>query len=162
MALFRDAIFDRLLAALNAGTKPAGVPACVDSLTYSLDPDQLPKVTLSYKQDEPERVGGRRGPIIKRRLILTIEVWTTSTAAVASPPAAALTARDNAEPILAWVSKAIGAVDVALPTRVAHDPLDEGMTTWLQGNDGEVPVCLATVEVLASYQTRSDNAEAWA
>ena len=154
MATFRDAVFDRLLAALNGVGKPVGVPNCVDSMADFMDPDQLPRLTLTYKQDEPERVGGARGPLIRHLLTLTVEVWTTSSAII--------TARDAAEPILAWVSKAVGAVDVALPTRVAHDQLTEGMTTWLQGNDGEVPVCLASVDITASYQTRSDNAEAWA
>jgi len=156
MSTIRSQALGRLMSALAGSPLPSGVPQVIDTPGISVIESTLPSLALFVDNDTIEQVkasGGGTGPIFKRHLLVRLEV--RQKAVVGS------SARDQAEPILAWISKAIGTVDVANPSRVAHT-IHEGDTKWETVSESDTPVCLATVDVHLDYQHRVGDAEQWA
>jgi hypothetical protein len=153
LSTIRSQIKARLIAALNAAEKPSGTPACVDGLALVMSSSDLPSISLFLKSDQAENVGGSSGALKRRTAAFDVEVRTAD--------AGGVTAFDLAEIHLKWLSKAVASVSTSSPTRIMHY-VEEGVTSWENVGEGEIPVCLATMEVIAHYQTKVTDPEAWA
>ena len=120
MSTIREQIVAAAVAALATGAPP-GVPAPVRTRLDSPDANQLPALTVYQAAETVETMrdykagGASRGPIVRRSVLLNVEVLTK--AGVGEEPDKA------ADPILAWATKALGAVGTM--NGLANHPADE-------------------------------------
>jgi hypothetical protein len=149
----REQIVASAAAALASGAPP-GVPAPIRTRLDSPSADQLPAFTVYQASETVEpmhdyRLGrASRGPIVKRSVLLTVEVITKAGAG-AEPDKAA-------DPILAWATKALAAAENF--GGLANNPADE-VGTKFEYEQGETSFCRATMTFRIQYQSRADDAE---
>jgi len=154
MSTIREQLVASAVTALAAGTPP-GVPPPVRTRLDSPSADQLPALTVYQAAETVEsmhdyRAGGAsRGPIVRRTLLLNIEVLTKAGEG-AEPDKAA-------DPILAWATKALGAAGNF--GGLANQPADE-VGTKFEYEQAETSFCRATMTFRLEYQSRADDAEA--
>lgn len=153
MSTIREQIVAAAVAAIGTGA-PGGVPAPIRTRIDSPSADQLPALTVYQAAEtvEPMREprGGRpvRGPVVRRSLILHVEVLTNAGGGEEPDKAA--------DPILAWVTLALAAAGSF--AGLANDPADELGTTF-EYDRGETSFCRAVMKFRVQYQSRSDTAE---
>ena len=153
MSTIREQLVVSAVAALATGA-PSGVPVPVRTRLDSPSADQLPALTVYQAAETVEtmrdyRAGGAsRGPVVRRSLLLNVEVITKAGAG-AEPDKAA-------DPILAWATKALGAA--ASFDGLANQPADEAGTKF-EYEQGETSFCRATMTFRIQYQSRADDAE---
>ena len=153
MSTIREQIVAAAVAAIGTGA-PAGVPAPVRTRLDSPAPQQLPALTVYQAAEtvEPMRDprGGHavRGPVVRRTLTLNVEV-VTKAGAMEEPDKAA-------DPILAWVTKALAAAGTV--AGLANNPADE-LGTKFEYEQAETSLCRATIGFRITYQSRADDAE---
>ena len=154
MSTIREQIAASAVAALGTGAPP-GVPAPVRTRLDSPSADQLPALTVYQAAETVESMrdckagGTSRGPIVRRTLLLNVEVLTRADEG-AEPDKAA-------DPILAWATKALGAAGTM--GGLANQPADEAGTKF-EYEQGETSFCRATMTFRFEYQSRADDAEA--
>ena len=154
MSTIREQIVTSAVAALGTGA-PSGVPAPVRTRLDSPSADQLPALTVYQAAETVESMrdykegGTSRGPIVRRMLLLNVEV-VTKAGDGAEPDKAA-------DPILAWATKALGAAGTM--GGLANQPADEAGTKF-EYEQGETSFCRATMTFRFEYQSRADDAEA--
>lgn len=153
MSTIREQLVASAVTALATGA-PSGVPAPVRTRLDSPSADQLPALTVYQAAETVETMrdyhagGTSRGPIVRRTLLLNIEVLTKADEG-AEPDKAA-------DPILAWATKALGAA--ASFDGLANQPADEAGTKF-EYEQGETSFCRATMTFRIEYQSRADDAE---
>lgn len=132
-----------LVTALNTGT-PGGVPQAARSRTKPYEAASLPAVSVYPLREAAERVGGKTGPIIKRRLTIRIECR-----AVGEP------ADQVIDPMVAWVTKALAGNTL---NNLAHD-IEETGTEW-EVELADKAYGLASIDFSILYQTKTTDQEA--
>jgi len=153
MSTIREQIVSAAVLALATGAPP-GVPAPVRTRLDSPSADQLPALTVYQGSEtvEPMRDAkagtASRGPIVRRSLLLSVEVLTK--AAAGAPPDAA------ADRILAWATAALAAAGSL--GGLANGPADE-IGTKFEYEQAEMSFCRATQTFRIEYQTRTGDAE---
>jgi len=149
----REQIVAAAVTALNT-SKPAGVPAPVRTRLDSPGAAQLPAFTVYQVAEtvEPmrdERAGRTsRGPVVRRTLLLAVEVVTK--AGTAEEPDKA------ADPILVWATKALAAGGTF--SGLANNRLDE-IGTKFEYEQGETSFCRATMTFRCEYQSSANDAD---
>jgi hypothetical protein len=153
MSTIREQIVAAAVTALNTG-RPSGVPEFVRTRVDSPSADQLPADTVYQAEETVETLHnykegrGSRGPVVKRFLLLKVEVVTKS--GVGTEPDKA------ADPALAWASKALAAAG-SLGNLAIRAPDELG--TKFEYEQGETSFCRATQMFRYQYQSRADDAE---
>ncbi len=153
MSTIRERIVASAVLALATGA-PQGVPLPVRTRIDSPSADQLPALTVYQAAETVEPMhdyrAGRasRGPLVKRAILVNVEV-ITKTGAGAEPDKAA-------DPILAWATKAMGAAGTF--DGLANHPADE-VGTKFEYEQGETSFCRATMTYRIQYQSRVEDAE---
>jgi len=153
MSTIREEIVAAAVTALATGVPP-GVPAPVRTRLDSPSADQLPALTVYQAAETVEamrdlKAGGvSRGPVVRRSVLLNIEVLTK--AGTGEEPDKA------ADPILAWATKALGAVGTL--GGLANHPADE-VGTKFEYEQAEASFCRSTMTFRIQYQSRADDAE---
>jgi len=153
MSTIREQIVSAAVLALAAGAPP-GVPAPVRTRLDSPSADQLPALTVYQGSEtvEPMRDAkagmASRGPVVRRSLLLSIEVLTRAGAGEEPDKAA--------DPILAWATTALAAAGTF--GGLANEPADE-IGTKFEYEQAETSICRATQTFRIEYQSRSDSAE---
>ena len=153
MSTIREEIVAAAVTALATGTPP-GVPAPVRTRLDSPSADQLPALTVYQTAETVEamrdlRAGGvSRGPVVRRSVLLNIEVLTK--AGTGEEPDKA------ADPILAWATKALFAAGTF--NGLTNHPADE-VGTKFEYEQAETSFCRSTMTFRIQYQSRADDAE---
>ncbi len=153
MSTIREQIVAAAVTAIGTGA-PAGIPAPVRTRIDSPSADQLPVLTIyqAVETVDPMRDprAGRpvRGPVVRRALTLNVEIITK--AGAGQDP------DKTADPIMAWVTKALGAAGTF--GDLANNPADE-VGTKFDYEQGETSFCRATMAFRIQYQSRADDAE---
>jgi hypothetical protein len=153
MSTIREQIVSAAVLALASGA-PTDVPAPVRTRLDSPGADQLPALTIYQGNEtvEPMRDAKagmiRRGPVVRRSLLLSIEVLTK--AGSGSQPDKA------ADPILAWATSALATAGTF--GGLANGPADE-IGTKFEYEQAETSFCRATQTFRIEYQSRTDDAE---
>ncbi len=153
MSTIREQIVSAAVLAL-ATNAPVDVPAPVRTRLDSPSADQLPALTVYQGTETVESMRdakagtASRGPIVRRSLLLSVEVLTK--AAAGAPPDSA------ADPILAWATAALAAAGTF--GGLANGPADE-LGTKFEYEQAETSFCRATQTFRIEYQTRTDDAE---
>ena len=154
MSTIREEIVAAAVTALATGTPP-GVPAPVRTRLDSPSADELPALTIYQAAETVEamrdlKAGGvSRGPVVRRSVLLNVEVLTKAGAGEEPDKAA--------DPILAWATKAFGTAGTL--NGLANHPADE-VGTRFEYEQGETSFCRATMSFRIQYQSRVDDAEA--
>ena len=153
MSTIREQITTAAVTAI-ATSIPAGIPTPVRTRLDSPSADQLPALTIyqAIETVEPMRdakAGAvRRGPVVRRTVLLNIEVLTKADSGDEPDKAA--------DPILAWVTGALHAAGTF--GGLANSPADE-LGTKFEYEQGETSFCRATQSFRIEYQTRSGDPE---
>lgn len=153
MSTIREQIVSAAVLALATGA-PAGVPAPVRTRLDSPSADQLPALTVYQGMETVEsmreaRAGtASRGPVVRRSVLLSVEVLTKAGAGTQPDQAA--------DPILAWTTASLAAAGTF--GGLANGPADE-IGTKFEYEQAETSFCRATQTFRIEYQTRADNAE---
>ncbi|HOX27440.1 MAG TPA: hypothetical protein PLL30_13750 [Candidatus Krumholzibacteria bacterium] len=153
MSTIREQIVSAAILALATGV-PVGVPAPVRTRLDSPSADQLPALTVYQGIEtvetmrEPKAGTASRGPVVRRSLLLSVEVLTKAGAGM-QPDAAA-------DPILAWATAALAAAGNF--GGLANGPADE-IGTKFEYEQAETSLCRATQTFRIEYQSRADDAE---
>jgi len=153
MSTIREQIVSAAVQALATGA-PAGVPGPVRTRLDSPSTDQLPALTVyqGVETVEPMREAktgtASRGPIVRRSVLLSVEVLTKAGAGEEPDKAA--------DPILAWATAALAAVGSF--GGLANGPADE-IGTKFEYEQAETSFCRATQTYRVDYQSRADDAE---
>jgi hypothetical protein len=142
----RELIIQAAVAALNVGT-PSGVPPAERATTLALDSQTLPKILVYLgPKDRASDVGGPAGPIRDCSLSLTIDCWAAGTEVLSADAAA--------DPLVVWVIKAL------------EDQHLGGLVTGLREAETEfelaradVPICVASVKMIAEYTHKAGDLE---
>ena len=154
MSTIRERLVAAAVTALATGA-PSGVPAPVRTRLDSPDANPLPALTVYQAAETVEtmrdyRAGGAsRGPVVRRAVLLNVEVLTKAGAGEEPDKAA--------DPILAWATKALGAAGTF--DGLANNPADETGTKF-EYEQSETSFCRATMTFRIQYQSRADDAEA--
>lgn len=153
MSTIREQIVAAAVLAL-ATNAPVGVPVPVRTRLDSPSADQLPALTVYQGMETVETMRDAksgtysRGPIVRRSVLLSVEVLTKAGAG-AQPDKAA-------DPILAWATASLAAAGAF--GGLANGPADE-IGTKFEYEQSETSFCRATQTFRIEYQTRTDNAE---
>lgn len=153
MSTIREQIVSAAVLAL-ATNAPAGVPAPVRTRLDSPSADQLPALTVYQGMETVESMReaktgtASRGPIVRRSVLLSVEVLTKAGAG-AQPDKAA-------DPILAWATASLSAAGTF--GDLANGPADE-IGTKFEYEQAETSFCRATQTFRIEYQTRADDAQ---
>lgn len=153
MSTIREQIVTAAVLALATGA-PTGVPTPVRTRLDSPGADQLPALTVYQGVETVETMRdakagtASRGPIVRRSLLLSVEVLTKAGSG-GEPDKAA-------DPILAWVTKALAAAGTF--GGLANHPVDE-VGTKFEYEQAETSFCRATQTFRIEYQTRTGDAE---
>jgi len=153
MSTIREQIVAAAVTALATGAPP-GVPVPVRTRLDSPSTDQLPALTVYQAAETVETMrdfkagGASRGPIVRRSVLLSVEVLTT-TGAADEPDKAA-------DPILAWATKSLGAAGTF--NGLANHLADE-VGTKFEYEQAETSFCRSTMTFRIQYQSRADDAE---
>jgi hypothetical protein len=154
MSTIREQIIAAAALALATGT-PEGVPTPVRTRLDSPSTDQLPALTVYQAAEtvEPMRDAktgaASRGPIVRRSVLLSVEVLTK--ASLGNEPDKA------ADPILAWATSALATAGTF--GGLANGPADE-LGTKFEYEQAETSFCRATQTFRIEYQSRADDAQA--
>lgn len=153
MSTVREQIVAAAVAALGTGA-PTGIPAPVRTRIDSPSLDQLPALTVYQASETAEPMQdlhlgrGSRGPVVRRSLLLNVEVLTKAGAGEEPDKAA--------DPILAWVTKAMAVADDF--EGLADEAADETGTKF-EYEQAESSFCRATTSFRIRYQTLAVDAE---
>jgi hypothetical protein len=153
MSTIREQIVASAVEALATGA-PFGVPAPVRTRIDSPSADQLPALTVYQAAETVEPMHDPRpnraahGPVVRRSVLVAVEVITKAGAGVEPDKAA--------DPILAWATKAIGSAGTF--GGLANHPANE-VGTKFEYEQGETSFCRATMTFRMQYQSRVDDAE---
>jgi len=153
MSTIREQIVSAAVLAL-ATDAPAGVPVPVRTRLDSPSADQLPALTVyqGVETVEPMRDAktgtASRGPIVRRSVLLSVEVLTKAGAGEEPDKAA--------DPILAWATAALAAAGSF--GGLANGPADE-LGTKFEYEQAETSFCRASQTYRIEYQSRADDAE---
>jgi len=139
----RDQIVAATITALNAVGKPCDFER---SRATALTDADLPRGVVYPVRDIPEDPF-LAGPVTRSRLTMMCEIRALGTAALRPDQAV--------DPIYTWVvAKLVGNTLGGLALK-----LQEGDSTFVYGQ-GDSPICLLAVEVVATHQHLTANAEA--
>ena len=153
MSTIREQIVSTAVVALSTGA-PESVPAPLRTRLDSPSADQLPALTVYQGTEtvEPMRDAkagaASHGPIVRRALLLSVEVLTKATAGALPDQAA--------DPILAWATASLAAAGSF--GGLANGPAIE-IGTKFEYEQAETSFCRATQTFRLEYQTRADDAE---
>ena len=153
MSTIREQIVSAAVTAL-ATDAPVGVPVPVRTRLDSPGSDQLPALTVYQGTEtvDPMRDAktgtASRGPIVRRSLLLGVEVLTKAGSGDEPDKAA--------DPILAWATAALAAAGNF--GGLANGPADE-LGTKFEYEQAETSFCRASQTFRIEYQSRADDAE---
>lgn len=153
MSTIREQIVAAAVLALTTNA-PAGIPVPVRTRLDSPGADQLPALTVYQGMEtvEPMREAkagtASRGPVVRRSVLLSIEVLTKAGAG-AQPDQAA-------DPILGWATASLATAGSF--GGLANGPADE-IGTKFEYEQAETSFCRATQTFRIEYQTRTGDAE---
>lgn len=153
MSTIREQIVSAAVLAL-ATDAPAGVPAPVRTRLDSPSADQLPALTVYQGIETVESMReaktgtASRGPVVRRSVLLSVEVLTKAGAGTQPDKAA--------DPILAWATASLAAAGTF--SGLANGPADE-IGTKFEYEQAETSFCRATQTFRIEYQTRADDAQ---
>ncbi len=153
MSTIREQIVSAAVLALTTNA-PVGVPAPVRTRLDSPSADQLPALTVYQGMETVESMReaktgtASRGPIVRRSVLLSVEILTKAGAG-GEPDKAA-------DPILAWATASLAAAGTF--GGLANGPADE-LSTKFEYEQAETSLCRATQTFRIEYQSRTDNAE---
>ncbi len=151
MSTIREQIVAAAVTAISSGTPP-GVPAPVRTRIDSPSTDQLPALTVYQASETVEpmqdmRLGrGSRGPVVRRSLLLNVEVLTK--AGEGEEPDKA------ADPILAWVAEALAVADDF--DGLADETADE-VGTKFEYEQAESSFCRAVMTFRIQFATLAND-----
>ena len=143
-----QAVADAVLAAHNTG-RPAGVPALAEWSGIAVEADALPIGTLVWGDESTKRVGGSEGPLANRTIRMRVEYLTR---ALTGPPA--VSAQRAAEPLRAWVVKALAGNRLG---GLAVDLAEVGTSRKLE--QAEVPFARTVIEFDLVYTSTYNDLE---
>lgn len=154
MSTIREQIVAAAFTAISTN-RPTGVPAPFRTRIDSPTPDQLPALTFYQemekvdheREDRPDRRA--RGPLVRRSVLVHVEVLTKADATTEADKAA--------DPLLAWASKALATAGTL--GGLANDPPDE-LGTVFAYEQKETSFCRATTSFMYEYQSSARNPEA--
>lgn len=141
----RSTILAAAAAVLNEG-RPEGVPEVVLDLGFE---PPIPSGALYVATDTCERIGGPRGPLVRRRLMLTLEWRVKGDTQVEM--------LDALDPLTAWATACLGGSRLG---GTVHEVEEKQTTVEMEQRD--YPYLLAVTEFEVSYQHRVDDATQWA
>ncbi|MBU2499959.1 hypothetical protein KJ682_01385 [bacterium] len=153
MSTIREQIVAAAVLAL-ATDAPVGVPAPVRTRLDSPGSDQLPALTVYQGAETVETMReaktgtASRGPIVRRSVLVSVEVLTKAGAGEEPDKAA--------DPILAFATTALAAAGTF--GGFANGPADE-IGTKFEYEQAETSFCRATMTFRIDYQSRADDAE---
>ncbi len=153
MSTIREQIVAAAVTAIATGA-PTGIPTPVRTRIDSPSADQLPALTVYQASETVEpmqdyRAGrGSRGPVVRRSLLLNVEALTKAGSAEEPDKAA--------DPILAWVTKALAVADDF--DGLADEAADE-VGTKFEYEQAESSFCRSTMSFRIRYQTLTVDAE---
>ncbi len=153
MSTIREQIVSAAVLAL-ATNAPVGVPTPVRTRLDSPSADQLPALTVYQGMETVESMReaktgtASRGPVVRRSVLLSVEVLTKAGTG-AQPDKAA-------DPILAWATASLAAAGTF--GGLANGPADE-IGTKFEYEQAETSFCRATQTFRIEYQSRTDDAE---
>lgn len=153
MSTIREQIVAAAVLAL-ATDRPAGVPLPVRTRLDSPSAEQLPALTVYQATEtvgpmrDPKAGATSHGPIVRRSMLLSVEVVTKASAGQEPDKAA--------DGILAWTTAALAAAGTF--GGLASGCADE-LGTRFEYDQAETSFCRATQTFRIEYQTRADSAE---
>ena len=153
MSTIREQIVSAAVLAL-ATNAPVGVPAPVRTRLDSPGSDQLPALTVYQGTETVEAMRdakagtASRGPVVRRSLLLSVEVLTKAGASEEPDK--------TADPILAWATASLAAAGSF--GGLANGPADE-LGTKFEYEQAETSFCRATQTFRIDYQTRTGDAQ---
>jgi len=153
MSTIREQITSAAVQAL-ATDAPAGVPEPVRTRLDSPSADQLPALTVYQGVETVDPMRDTKpgtailGPIVRRSLLLSVEVLTKADSGEEPDKAA--------DPILAWASASLAAAGNF--GGLANGPADE-LGTKFEYEQAETSFCRASQTFRIEYQSRADDAE---
>ena len=153
MSTIREQIVSAAVLAL-ATDAPEGIPAPIRTRLDSPGADQLPALTVyqGVETVDPMRDAktgmASRGPIVRRSLLLSVEVLTKAGSGEEPDKAA--------DPVLAWASASLAAAGNF--GGLANGPADE-LGTKFEYEQAETSFCRASQTFRIEYQSRADDAE---
>lgn len=153
MSTIREQIVAAITTALNT-SRPSNVPEFVRTRLDSPSVQQLPVNTVYQAEELTETMReykddrARRGPILRRTLVLKIE--SLAAADGSTPPDAAV------DPSIAWITKTVNAAGNL--SRLVDDYGDE-MGIKFEYEQGETSLCRATMTYHFEFRTLTGDAE---
>jgi len=153
MSSIREDIVAAATLALNT-SRPAGVPLFIRTRIDSPTVAQLPVATIYQAVEnvqsmrEPREGRTARGPIVRRSMLLKVEILTSASEGTQPDK--------NADPILVWAVKAMASAGTF--GGLANNRADE-IETKFEYEQGEVSFCRSTLTFEILYQSNVTNPE---
>lgn len=141
-------IAEALLAALNGGSKPAGVPTAKFWSGIQLEVEDLPSRTVAFVSESVERAGSTTSPLVRRTVTFIVQDIFAGTGHEALSP------QQVAEDARAW---SISALATNTYGGLAIDTVEKS-TSW-DLEQAEVPLVRMSHEFEVTFTTRTVNAE---
>lgn len=151
MSSIREQILVAIVAALNSPAPPTGVPAAEIGRVRGIPPATLPALLVYPGIEAVEPAGSRTSPLMKRRLIVLLEVYAAATPSLA--------AHQVADPILVHITKRLARqVLMNGAVRLTND-VNEGQTGPWKWDQGQSPYVRVPVQLVVEYSTRATDQE---
>ena len=162
MSSIREEIMQAIVVHLGTVDRPDSVPAPVRTRLESLEPSQLPAITLFQGQEvadptrdeRPRRTS--RGAVTRRALDVKFESVTRHI------PGAATVCDTDADALIVWITNAMSSIGRVVtaehPKGICHDPPDE-VGTLFEYERAKYPLCRATTIFRFHYHTSTTNVE---
>lgn len=153
MSTVRERIVAAAVAALGTDAPP-GMPSPVRTRLDSPSVDQLPALTVYQGAEtveamrDPRTGTSSRGPVVRRSVLLQVEVLTKAGPGMEPDKAA--------DPILAWATRALASAGTL--DGLANHSADE-LGTRFEYEQGESSFCRSTITFRIQYQSRAEDAE---
>ena len=146
----RMAILNDVLALLSAGAPPV---APKRSYTFSITAAKS-LIVHGIREEQPEPIGGNRftASHVKRRFHIGIECRATGTATTK--------ADDEADSVIAWALKTVCGKQKGTQDGKLYHLLVEGETE-IKLDQADHQYCIASIDMIAEYQTKRNDPEVW-
>lgn len=145
MSSIREQVVVAVVAALNAGGPPCTFER---SRTAAVGDAEMPSGVVYPVRDVPQQDFVSHAPVVRSRLSLLFELRALGTASVRPDQAV--------DPLYAWVVSKLATNTLG---GLVFDGWEEAESVFQYGQ-GDKPICLLTLEMIATYQHLTANTEA--
>lgn len=152
MATIRTAIVADIVALLNAGSPPV---AAKRSYTFAVDLSSAKSIIVyGAREEEPDAIGGNRmsASHVRRRFHVIVECRAKGTATTK--------ADEEVDALAAWVVKTVAGKSKGVTEGKLYHLIVEGETV-LSLDQADHAYCLASVGLIAEYQSKVNDPETW-